>query len=115
MRGGVASTLERTYQHSHIADSLVRAVAETETVFPARLAHAQMIAAMYGNSHASLEDGNEQVHKMYVAALNVIPYMHISTDRGGGSVESLVEEWRRLNEEEAAAQAEQPADSVEER
>lgn len=109
MRGSPAGALSRTYLHSAITEGLWYAVAESEFLFGAKMSHALMLASLYGNSSAKLEDGNDQVHEMYVDALNTVPYIKAATAREPGGEDGLVAEWRRVNAEAAAKKAAESA------
>jgi len=101
MRGSSTGALGRTYLHSAITEALWYAVAETERLFEAKLAHAVMLASLYGNPDAKLSEGNEQIHDMYLRALHAMPYIRVATQTTPGDADALVEEWRRLNERPA--------------
>lgn len=112
MRGSHAGALSRTYLHSGITEGLWYAVAEAECLFGAKMSHALMLSALYGNPSAKLDDGNDQVHKMYIDALNTIPYIRAATSRKPGEEDSLIAEWRKVNAEEAAKKAKQEAEQA---
>jgi len=102
LRGRDTGALSRAYLHSGISESLWYGVVESEKMFDARLMHAVMLASLYGNPSAKLDSGNDQVHEMYVDALEVLPYFRAVTRKAShGSTEELVEEWRRVNKEAA--------------
>jgi len=105
LRGSQAGALSRAYLHSGITEGLWYAVAETERLFEAKLAHAVMLSSLYGNPRADLDDGNDQVHDMYVAALHVMPYIKIKPRRSADADAALVAEWRKVNAEEAMKKA----------
>lgn len=105
LRGSQAGALSRAYLHSGIAEGLWYAVAEAERLFKARLAHGVMLASLYGNPRADLDSGNDTVHDMYVHALRAMPYIKVQPRRSAESDAALVEEWRRVNAEEAQKQA----------
>lgn len=105
MRGASAGALSGTYLHSGITEGLWCAVAETEALFGAKLAHAIMLSSLYGHPSASLDDGNDEVHEMYLAALHTIPYVKAAGRSRKSDNDELVAEWRRINEEEAAKKA----------
>ena len=105
MRGPSTGALERTYLHSAITEGLWCAVAEAESMFGAKLAHAVMLSSLYGNPSAELDKGNDQIHKMYIEALDTIPYIKAAAARSRGKDDALVAEWRRVNAEEAAKKA----------
>ena len=115
MRGSQAGALERTYLHSGITEGLWYAVAEIERLRDAKLSHALMLAALYGNPSAKLDDGNDQVHDMYLDALRTMPYIKAATlrHRKDGD-DGLVDEWRRVNEEESRRKAADAAERVKE-
>jgi len=90
--------LTRTYLHSGISESLWYGVAESERMFCAELSHAVMLASLYGNPAAGLDKGNEQVHEMYVRALESMPYFRVIAKRvEKGANDDLVAEWRKEN------------------
>lgn len=97
MRGSSTGALSRTYLHSVITEWLWHSVAEVESMFTAKLAHACMIAAMYGNPAAKIENGNDQIHDMYLAAVRTFPYMKAASSGVKGD-DGMIEEWRRVNE-----------------
>lgn len=98
MRGSDKGAVSRAYLHSAVAESLRYAVVEIESVFAAKLTHAVMIAALYGNPRADLDQGNDQLHEMYLSALKTLPYFRKVVKKASKSdTESLVEEWRRIN------------------
>ena len=100
MRGSDTGALKRTYLHSVISESLWYGVLESELMFHAKLEHAVMLASLYGNPAAGLDKGNEQVHGMYVRALETMPYIRaISRGAAKSSTDELVEEWRKENAE----------------
>ena len=106
MRGSCTGALSRTYLHSEITEALWYAVAESEQLLAVRLSHAVMLASLYGNPLAKLETGNDQVHGMYMDALGLIPYVGASVRRRKAAADDdMVEEWRRVNAELAAAKA----------
>lgn len=105
MRGSFSGALERTYLHSVITEGLWCAVVEAESMCGAKLAHAVMLSSLYGNPSAELDKGNDQIHKMYIEALDTIPYIKAAAARNRGKDDALVEEWRRVNAEEAAKKA----------
>lgn len=105
LRAPSAGALARTYLHSAITEGLLCAVAESENLFMAKLAHALMLSSLYGNSAAKLDEGNDQVHEMYLDALHMIPYLNTKSGTSDRGTAELVEEWRRINAEEAAKKA----------
>lgn len=106
MRGSSTGALSRTYLHSGITESLWYAVAETERLAEAKLAHAVMVAALYGNPRADMDKGNEQIHEMYIGALGTVPYIAVATESvHRGDTDELVAEWRRINAEAARGAA----------
>ena len=114
MRGTSAGALSRTYLHSAITEWLWCLVSESESLFGAKLAHAMMLASLYGNPTAKLDDGNDQIHEMYIDALNTIPYLKAAGLRKSGENDDLVAEWRRVNAEDAAMRAKKEAEPAEE-
>lgn len=113
MRGSFSGALERTYLHSVITEGLWCAVVEAESMFGAKLAHAVMLSSLYGNPSAELDKGNDQIHKMYIEALDTIPYIKAAAARSRGRDDALVEEWHRVNAEEAAKKAAEKAAATE--
>lgn len=101
MRGNQAGALSRAYIHSRITEGLWYAVAETERLFNAKLAHASMLASLYGNSNTDVNEGSDHIHDLYVKALQTIPYIQVNTPSSADSNAALVEEWKRVNAEEA--------------
>lgn len=102
LRGCGRGTLSRDYLHSHVTEALYYDVAEIETLLPSRLAHANMLASIYGNPATNPEDGHEQVKKLYLSSLRMVPYMKaVTADRRPSEVAALVDEWRRLNSSSA--------------
>lgn len=114
MRGSCTGALSRTYLHSGITEALWYAVAETERLFEARMSHAVMLAALYGNPRAELDKGNEQIHEMYIGALGTIPYLGDLSRRRKSDTDELVEEWRRINADAAAQGENKGTDGTEE-
>jgi len=105
LRGSQAGALSRAYLHSGITEGLWYAVAEAEQLFGARLAHGVMLASLYGNPRADLDAGNDTVYDMYVHALHAMPYVKVQPRRSAESDAALIEEWRRVNAEEAQRKA----------
>lgn len=101
MRGSSIGALSRRFLHSAITEHLWCSVIEVESMFAANLSHAIMLASMYGNPQASLEKGNDQIHTMYLKALNTLPYMKATKHTAKAEADALIEEWKRIN---AAAQ-----------
>lgn len=98
MRGSDTGALKRTYLHSAVTEALWYAVAESERLFTAKLSHAVMIAALYGNPTAELSKGNDQIHDMYMRALGTVPYFKLAAGQAARSdTDALVEEWRKEN------------------
>jgi len=102
MRGPSTGALSGTYLHSGITEGLWCAVAETERLFGAKLAHAAMLASLCGHSRADLDEGNDLVHEMYVEALHTFPYVKAASRGKPSANDELVAEWRKVNAEEAA-------------
>jgi len=73
-----------THRHSAIALGLRTGVLSSETVFAARLAHLQSWSAVHGRSDCKLEEVTRMERKLYVDAMEVIPYL-----TGGRSSDSL--------------------------
>lgn len=111
MRGSSRGVLERAYLHSGVTEGLWYAVSEAACLFEAKLSHAVMLSSLYGNPSAKLDNGNDQIHEMYVEALNTLPYVKAATSGSPGARDALVEEWRRVNAEEAAKKAAAAADA----
>ena len=102
MRGGQSGALCRDYLHSALTEAYWYAVRENESYFIANLAHAMMIASLYGNDRTDVREGNEQIPKNYRLALETMPYVRRQARKApSGDVDGLVEEWRRVNETEA--------------
>ena len=98
MRGSSAGAVSRAYLHSAVAEALRYAVVETEQMFSAKLAHAVMLAALYGNPRADLDKGNDQVQEMYINAIKAFPYFkQVVSKAAKTDTEALVDEWRRVN------------------
>lgn len=85
-----------------MTEALWHAVAETERLFDANMAHAVMLASMYGHPDANLDKGNEQIHEMYLSALGTMPYFRGLARRRADDSAALVEEWRRMNAKDRA-------------
>ena len=105
MRGPSAGALTRTYLHSGITEGLWCAVAERESLFGARLAHAVMLSALSSHPRADLGEGNDLIHEMYLNALHTLPYIKVTRHSKQKETDELVAEWRRVNAEAAARQA----------
>ena len=69
MRGHHPGALGRNYLHSGLTETYWYAVKAKENYFIANLAHGMMIASLYGNDRANVEEGSRQVPKNYRAAL----------------------------------------------
>ena len=98
MRGADSGALRRDYLHSSLTEAYWLAVKENENYFMANLAHAMMIASLYGNDNADLKQGNTQIHENYRTVLRSIPYVKLhDTKAQEDDTDALIAEWRRLN------------------
>lgn len=101
MRGGAIGVLGHVYRHSPVTEYLWYAVTEAEYLFNAHLTHAMMLSSLYSHPEAQIQEGNEHTHKLYLKALNSLPYMHVSDKAASDDTAAMVDEWRRLNNKDA--------------
>ena len=98
MRGHHPGALGRNYLHSGLTETYWYAVKENENYFIANLAHGMMIASLYGNDRANVEEGSSQVPKNYRAALETMPYVRrVERRTETDETDALIKEWRELN------------------
>ena len=94
-------------------------VLESEHLLQARLANAVAYAAIHANPAADAEKGMANVGKLYVRALDAIPYMTVAAPAQDEKVlaaerDTAVKKWRKMRkrlEEESKADADSRTDS----